>query len=92
VLLEPPWRNLALTDSAQDWHRWWTGRRIFDAGFSKVCEITSEYFCADAQRLNKHIREVNGDLANDVGADHPHGLVTHELEISKRVLELEQLT
>ncbi len=49
-------------------------RRVFDTGFGKLRKILSKNFGAHSEGLHKEFGKVNGDLANNVGPDHPHGL------------------
>lgn len=74
MFLEQPRRDVALADSTQNRERWRMIRRVFDAGFGKLRKILSENFGAHSEGLHKEFGKVNGDLANNVGPDHPHGL------------------
>jgi len=63
VLLEPPWCDLALAYSTEDrqWRRvvsWVVGPLLGQAS-----KVVGKDLCADAQRLDELLGQVNGDLA-----------------------------
>jgi hypothetical protein len=74
VLLEPPRCDLPLTDSTKNGERrrmvaWVTGSL-----FGEASEIVCKHFSSHTQRLDEHFWEVDGHLAKDGRADHPHSL------------------
>lgn len=74
VLLKPPRGNLPFADAAEN--RQWrsTVSRICSTLFGKTRQVVSEDFCSDAKGLDKDLGKINGDLPNDRGSHHPHGL------------------
>jgi hypothetical protein len=74
VLLEPPWGDLALADSTQDGHRRGMATWVSGSMLGQGSEILCKHLRTNPQGLDEHFGQVNGDFADDGGADHPHGL------------------
>jgi len=74
VLFEPPGCDLSLADAAEDRQRWGMVAGVVGTLLREPGQIMSQHLCPDAQRLYQELWQVNGHLAENRGAHHPHGL------------------
>lgn len=74
VLLKPPGRDLPLADAAQDWQWWGVVCRVGCTVLGQASQVVGKHFCSHAQRLDEDLWKIDGDLTDDRGPHHPHGL------------------
>jgi hypothetical protein len=74
VLFKPPRGDLAFADPTQYRKRRGMVARVVCTLFGQAGEVVCQHLCAHAERFDEDFGEVNGDLSNHRGPDHPHGL------------------
>lgn len=65
VLLEPPGRDLTLAYSTQYRQRRRVVARVTGTLLSEACQVVGKHFRANAQRLDDHLRQIDGHFAQD---------------------------
>lgn len=86
VFLEPPRRDLTFAYSAEDGQWWRVVARIVRSFFGQLGEVVCEHLCADAERLDQEVGQVDANLTNDCGTDHPHDLLQCQYDVKSEAI------